>query len=107
MARPGSSTSPIAVFAYALAAGVAYQVVFGLIVIWVRVQPIIVSLSGFLALSGINLVILPRPGGAAPEWMSGWGAGTSIFAPVDVHGRGRDHRLAHLLDHRRSTAICG
>ena len=43
---------------------------FGLIVIWVRVQPIIVSLSGFLALSGINLVILPRPGGTAPEWMS-------------------------------------
>ena len=58
-----------------LAAGVAYQVVFALIVIWVRVQPIIVPLSGFLALSGINLVILPRPGGTAPEWMAGWGAG--------------------------------
>jgi ribose transport system permease protein len=77
----GIVTSPIGVFAYALAAGVAYQVVFALIVIWVRVQPIIVSLSGFLALSGINLVILPRPGGTAPEWMAGWGAGTSIFAP--------------------------
>ena len=47
-----------------------------------RVQPIIVSLSGFLALSGINLVILPRPGGTAPEWMSNWGAGTSIFSPA-------------------------
>jgi ribose transport system permease protein len=46
------------------------------------VQPIIVSLSGFLALSGINLVILPRPGGTAPEWMSSWGAGISIFSPV-------------------------
>ena len=78
----GVISSPIAVFAYALAAGVAYQIVFGLIVIWVRVQPIIVSLSGFLALSGINLVILPRPGGTAPEWMSNWGAGTSIFAPA-------------------------
>lgn len=75
-------SSPVAVFAYALAAGVAYQLVFGLIVIVVRVQPIIVSLSGFLALSGINLVILPRPGGSAPEWMSSWGAGTSIFSPV-------------------------
>jgi ribose transport system permease protein len=73
--------SPIAVFAYALGAGVLYQILFGLIVIWVRVQPIIVSLSGFLALSGINLVILPRPGGTAPEWMANWGAGTSIFAP--------------------------
>lgn len=77
----GVLSSPIAVFAYVLAAGVAYQILFALIVIWVRVQPIIVSLSGFLALSGINLVILPRPGGTAPEWMANWGAGTSIFAP--------------------------
>ena len=75
-------TSPIAVFAYVLLAGVLYEIVFGLIVIWVRVQPIIVSLSGYLALSGINLVILPRPGGTAPEWMSAWGAGTSIFTPA-------------------------
>ncbi|HXT09850.1 MAG TPA: ABC transporter permease [Roseiarcus sp.] len=74
-------TSPIAVFVYALSAGVIYQIVFALIVIWVRVQPIIVSLSGFLALSGINLVILPRPGGVAPDWMADWGAGTSIWAP--------------------------
>ena len=74
-------TSPIAVFVYALSAGVLYQIVFALIVIWVRVQPIIVSLSGFLALSGINLVILPRPGGVAPDWMADWGAGTSIWAP--------------------------
>ena len=77
----GIISSPIAVFAYVLGAGVVYQIVFGLIVLWVRVQPIIVSLSGFLALSGINLVILPRPGGTAPEWMANWGAGTSIFAP--------------------------
>ncbi len=77
----GIISSPIAVFAYSLFAGVVYQIVFGLIVIWVRVQPIIVSLSGYLALSGINLVILPRPGGAAPEWMSGWGSGTTIFSP--------------------------
>ncbi|HLX98929.1 MAG TPA: ABC transporter permease [Roseiarcus sp.] len=77
----GVISSPIAVFAYALFAGVAYQIVFGLIVLWVRVQPIIVSLSGYLALSGINLVILPRPGGSAPEWMANWGSGTTIFSP--------------------------
>jgi ribose transport system permease protein len=75
-------TSPVPVFAYALGAGVAYQLLFGLLVIFVRVQPIIVSLSGFLALSGINLVILPRPGGVAPDWMGSWGLGTSIFSPV-------------------------
>ncbi len=74
--------SPIIVFVYAVAVGMAYQLLMALIVIFVRVQPIIVSLSGFLALSGINLVILPRPGGVAPDWMASWGAGTSVFSPV-------------------------
>jgi ribose transport system permease protein len=77
----GIISSPIGVFGYTLLAGVLYQIVFGLLVLWVRVQPIIVSLSGFLALSGINLVILPRPGGVAPTFMADWGAGTTIFAP--------------------------
>src|SRR3712207_8061985 len=58
-----SVTSPIGVFVVALGIGVLYQLLFALIIIYVRVQPIIVALSGFLALSGINLVILPRPGG--------------------------------------------
>jgi ribose transport system permease protein len=75
-------TSPLAVFAYVIAVGIAYQVLMALIIIFVRVQPIIVALSGYLALSGINLVILPRPGGVAPEWMVPWGLGTSIFSPV-------------------------
>lgn len=78
----GYLESPIAVFVYAVAIGALYQLLFALIVIYVRVQPIIVSLSGYLALSGMNLVILPRPGGVAPEWMSTWGLGTSIFSPV-------------------------
>lgn len=76
--------NPIAIFAYAIALGALYQFVFALIVIYVRVQPIIVSLSGYLALSGINLVILPRPGGMAPQFMADWGLGTSIFSPVFV-----------------------
>ncbi len=74
--------SPISVFLFAIGLGIAYQMIMATIVIYVRVQPIIVSLSGFLALSGINLVILPRPGGVAPEWMFSWGAGTSIISPV-------------------------
>ena len=75
-------TSPLAVFAFVIAVGAAYQLVMALIIIFVRVQPIIVALSGYLALSGINLVILPRPGGSAPEWMMSWGLGTSILSPV-------------------------
>jgi ribose transport system permease protein len=78
----GYIESPIAFFIYALGVGVAYQIVLGLIIIFVRVQPIIVSLSGYLALVGLNLIILPRPGGIAPEWMLDWGSGTSIFSPV-------------------------
>jgi ribose transport system permease protein len=75
-------TGPFGVFLVALGIGVLYQVLFALVVILVRVQPIIVALSGFLALTGINLVILPRPGGVAPEWMASWGLGTTIFSPV-------------------------
>ena len=74
--------SPFAFFAYAIIVGILYQVLMGLIIIYIRVQPIIVALSGFLALVGLNLVILPRPGGVAPEWMMPWGLGTSIWSPV-------------------------
>ncbi|WP_245418561.1 ABC transporter permease [Cohaesibacter intestini] len=80
----GLLQNPISVFLYALFVGAAYQFLFALVVLYVRVQPIIVSLSGYLALSGINLVILPRPGGIAPEFMAEWGLGTSIFSPVFV-----------------------
>jgi ribose transport system permease protein len=75
-------TSPLGVFVLALGIGIAYQVLFALIIIVVRVQPIIVALSGFLALSGINRVIMTRPGGTAPDWMSSWGRGDTIFSPV-------------------------
>lgn len=78
----GYIESPVAIFLYALGVGVAYQIVLGLIIIFVRVQPIIVSLSGYLSLVGLNLIILPRPGGVAPEWMLDWGSGTTIFSPV-------------------------
>jgi ribose transport system permease protein len=80
----GILTNPIAIFVYAILLGALYQFLFALIVIYVRVQPIIVSLSGYLALSGMNLVILPRPGGMAPQFMADWGLGTSIFSPVFV-----------------------
>ncbi len=78
----GLVTSPIAVFIVALGIGIIYQVLFALAIIVVRVQPIIVALSGFLALSGINRIILPRPGGVAPEWMASWGLGNTIFSPI-------------------------
>ena len=80
----GYIESPIAFFLYAMIVGVAYQLGMGLIIVYVRVQPIIVSLSGYLALVGLNLLILPRPGGVAPDWMMDWGSGTTIWSPVLV-----------------------
>lgn len=80
----GFMDSPIAFFLYAMGVGVAYQLFVGLVIIFVRVQPIIVSLSGYLALVGLNLMIMPRPGGVAPDWMFSWGAGTTIFSAMLV-----------------------
>ena len=73
---------PVSYFVYALVIGIIYQFLYALIVIFVRVQPIIVALSMFLAFAGLNLVILPRPGGVAPDWMLSWGAGITIIQPV-------------------------
>ncbi len=80
----GIISNPAEVFAYALAVGILYQLIVVLIVLYVRVQPIIVALSGYLALSGINLVIMVRPEGTVPDWMSSWGLGTSIYSPVTL-----------------------
>lgn len=74
--------SPILVLGYMLSAGVLYQVLIAAIIIYVRISPIIVTLSGYLVLTGFNLVILDRPSGMAPEWMQSWGNGTSILSPV-------------------------
>lgn len=74
--------SPILVLGYVLSAGVLYQVLIAAIIIYVRISPIIVTLSGYLVLTGFNLVILDRPSGMAPEWMQSWGNGTSILSPV-------------------------
>lgn len=74
--------SPVIVIAYVVAAGVFYQVVIAAIIIYVRVAPIIVTLGGYLFLSGINLVVLDRPSGVAPDWMLDWGSGISILSPV-------------------------
>ena len=58
LSTAGVLTSPIGTFIVALGLGMLYQLIFALIVIFVRVQPIIVALSGFLALTGINLSLI-------------------------------------------------
>lgn len=74
--------SPLSVFVYAIVAGCVWQAFLAFMIIYVRISPIIVSLAGFMILEGINLVILPRPGGLAPDWLSDWGYGTELLGPV-------------------------
>ena len=69
-------------FIYAIAMGLIWQLFYALIVVYVRVSPIIVALAGFLAFTGINLVILSRPGGIAPDWLIPWGEGFTIFNEI-------------------------
>jgi ribose transport system permease protein len=69
-------THPVVIVGYVIAAGVATTI------IYVRVAPIIVTLSGYLVLTGMNLIIMDRPSGVAPPWMQDWGSGTDILSPV-------------------------
>ena len=77
-------THPLLFFGWALGLACAWQLLQALVVIHVRVAPIIVSLSGYLALSGTNLLVMSRPGGLAPEWMMAWGGGSQsgVLPPV-------------------------
>jgi ribose transport system permease protein len=78
----GYLQSPISWFVYAISMGLLWQLFYALIVCFVRVSPIIVSLAGYLAFAGINIVILPRPGGIAPDWLLPWGEGFTILNPI-------------------------
>ena len=78
----GYLQTPITWFVYAIAMGLLWQLFYALIVCFVRVSPIIVSLAGYLAFAGINIVILPRPGGIAPDWLLPWGEGFTILNPI-------------------------
>lgn len=77
--------SPVAVIAWALGIGVLIQIIQAIVITVARIEPVIVTLSAFLALSGINLVILAQPGGQAPRWLAEWGgSGRSILAPMTI-----------------------
>ena len=78
----GFLQSPVGWFIYAFAMGLLWQFFYAIIVCFVRVSPIIVSLAGYLAFAGINIVILPRPGGIAPDWLIPWGEGFTIFNEI-------------------------
>jgi len=75
-------SSPFGVFAYAIIMGILWQGFLAALIIWLRIAPIIAALAGYMILQGVNLVILPRPGGIAPEWLASWSFGNDLFGPV-------------------------
>lgn len=75
-------SSPVALIAFAIAMAVAYELLVGVLIATLRLQPIIVTLAGFLVLGGLNLTILEQPGDTAPGWLAHWGSPSSVFSPV-------------------------
>jgi ribose transport system permease protein len=63
--------SPVLVIGFALGISVVAGLLKGILVAYVRLQPIVVTLAGYLILSGLSLYILPVPGGEVPSWLSG------------------------------------
>jgi ribose transport system permease protein len=75
-------TSPLAIIPFALAVGIVVELIQGLAIAVLRLQPVVVTLSGFLVFAGLDLVILSKPGGEAPGWLGSWGAGTDLLSPA-------------------------
>lgn len=78
---PLGLTGAVWTFAFAIVLAVIFEVIQGLVIALVRLQPIVVTLSGYLVLGGLNLVILPQAGGSVPNWLSVLGSPTQFFSP--------------------------
>jgi ribose transport system permease protein len=48
--------------------GTLFGALSGFVVAYVRLQPIVVTLGGYLLLAGLALVVMPRPTSGAPVW---------------------------------------
>jgi len=80
----GLGAAPVAI-PIALLIGIAMGAVNGALVAYGRLQPIVVTLGGYLVLSGLALVLMPTAVGDAPGW-AGWlaGAWLSGYLPRSV-----------------------
>ncbi|MDX8435281.1 ABC transporter permease [Mesorhizobium abyssinicae] len=63
-------------------AGLGIGAVTGFIVVRLRLPAIVVTLAGSFIIGGAALLVLPRPGGAIPEWLSDLLAGDTPAAFV-------------------------
>jgi len=61
--------NPAIVIPVVIAIGIFVGAVNGILVAYIRVQPIVATLGMYLLLVGLALVVLPQPGGTAPTWL--------------------------------------
>ncbi|WP_354570241.1 ABC transporter permease [Glaciihabitans sp. UYNi722] len=69
----------------ALGLGALVGLVNGLIVAFVRIQPIVVTLGTYLVCAGLSPIIAPTPGGTIPDWLATL-AGPLSIVPIVVAG---------------------
>ncbi|TNC21813.1 ABC transporter permease [Amycolatopsis alkalitolerans] len=68
-----------------LALGSVIGLVNGLLVARLRLQPVVVTLGGYLVFSGVALVVLPQPASGVPSWIGTLsGAWLGGFLPLPV-----------------------
>lgn len=53
-------------------------------VVWLRVHPILMTLSTMTALQGVALLVRPIPGGAVPGWLVSYSNGVLLGIPLPV-----------------------
>jgi ribose transport system permease protein len=75
----GALGAPGGILAVALA-GLAIGAIIGAIVTHLRLPAIIVTLAGSFIITGVALILLPRPGGFIPDWLSTTLAGETPVA---------------------------
>jgi ribose transport system permease protein len=83
--RAGIS-NPVVVVLVALAVGLTIGLVNGLLVAYVRIEPIVATLGTYLVCSGLSLSLMSSPGGAVPSWLGDLAAGASVVTVLVVLG---------------------
>ena len=79
---PAGLNNPVILIVLAMLIGIVFNVIMCVIISTVRIQPVIVTLSGFMVLTGLDLVIMPQQGGSVPTWLAAWGYPTGAVSPA-------------------------
>ncbi|MFA4928942.1 MAG: ABC transporter permease, partial [Patulibacter sp.] len=79
-------TSPVAIVLAALGTGLAVGIFNGVVVAYLRIQPIVATLGSYLICIGITLTLMDTPGGSTPAWLSNLAGTTSLIPIAAVFG---------------------